>query len=151
MVLGNLYDAIVDPSGLYDFVLPSLAIAAGAKRIYVRPGFFSESKDLQLPSDCVLQGANMETCVIDFGGTSSSVVCNSGYGSAQTVGTIAVTQSSNAVVGTGTSFLSLPAGSWITILSNTYAIASVSTNTNLTLVQTCCKPITNPWPSSVKV
>ena len=136
MVLTNLYDAIVDPSGLYDFVLPSLAIAAGAKRIFCRPGSYAEGKDLNLPANTVLHGAQQETVVIDFGGTSSSVICNSGYGTAQTAGTIAVTQGSNAVVGTGTAFLSLAPGDWITILNNTYAIASIPTNTSLTLVQT---------------
>lgn len=135
MVLQNTYDAICDPSGLYDFVLPSLAILSGAKRIYVRPGTYNESKSISVPNGTTIIGAQVDTTIIDFGSNSASLISDSGYGTAVANGTISVTQGSPTVVGTGTTFLTslLTSGQYIMIDKNAFLISAVIDNTHITL------------------
>jgi len=136
MVLQNLYDAVIDGNNLYDFPLPSLAIAAGAKRIYIRPGTYNESKTISVPQGTTITGAQVDSTIIDFGGNNASLVSDSGYGTSVTNGTIAVTQGSATVVGTGTTFLTslvTATGKYIVIDKNSYIISSITNDTTLVL------------------
>jgi hypothetical protein len=130
-----LYDAIVDTdSKLGDYTLPSAAFAAGKTSIFVRRGFYSEVANVVVPNGGSMMGEAKDGVIIDFSGTSFSVTCDSNPSSIQTAGTIALTNNSAAVVGTGTSFTNLSPGDFISVGATFMQISSVTDDHNLTLV-----------------
>lgn len=130
--MATVFDAIVAPSG-GDYTLPSAAFANGAVNVYMKQGVYYETGNVVLPEGAKLTGALRGSTIIDFGANAYSLVADSGYGTAESKGTVAVTHASPNVVGTSTTFTNLAGGDWISIGNNTFEIASVIDDSNLVL------------------
>src|SRR6185295_19947124 len=128
------YDAVVDTTGGGDYKSVAAAFADGKVNVFVRPGTYNETVDVVIPNGGSLVGALRGLTIIDFGGNSASVVCNSGYEAVESKGTIDVTSASADVVGTSTTFTNLSPGDCILIANNTYIIATITDDSNLTLL-----------------
>jgi hypothetical protein len=129
----KLYDAIVSADGKSDYLLPSAAFGAGAKSIFVRSGTYMETGDLVIPNGGTMIGESAGGVTVNFGGTSHSVKCDSNPATIQTGGTIAVTNGSAAVVGTGTSFTNLSPGDFISVSDIFLPITSITDDTHLNI------------------
>ena len=128
------YDAYVSTDGKADYTLPSLALAAGKKNIFIQPGVYLETGNVVVPDGAALTGALRGQCIIDFKGNDAHVDCTSSFGTVQTAGTISVTKGSTTVTGDSTTFTSLPSGTCYLVLNGrTFLIASIVSNTELTL------------------
>ena len=129
-----LYDAVVDSSGIADYTLPSAAFAAGNKMVFIRTGTYNETASVNIPDGGGLIGES-KNVIINF--TSGlGIVADGNAGTSITTGTIAVSNGTNTVTGTGTSFTSLnPVGTntYITIDQISYLVSSVASNISLTL------------------
>lgn len=132
----SAYDAFVSADGKADYLLPSAAFAAGKVRIFVQPGIYNESKDIVIPEGGSMTGANRGTTIIDFGSNSASVVVDSSYGTVQNTGTVSIATGASTLYGTSTSFTSLSgSNAFVFLNSRAYAIASVTSDTELTLAR----------------
>ena len=127
------YDAIVDIGGNGNYTSIVAAFNAGHKSVYVRKGTYVETADIIIPNSGVLIGEGSGLTNIIFSG-SFSVKIDGSSGTKQTAGTISINTDSTTVTGSGTSFTSLSIGNFILIGNNFYEIASIVSNTSLTLV-----------------
>lgn len=130
--LTTTYDAIVAPSG-GDYTLPSAAFTGGAVAVFVKSGTYVETADIDLPDGALLVGE--DNVVIDLSGGFSLIADGNG-GSVDTDGTLAITNGTNTVTGTGSTFLGNSPGEFILIGDSFYEIASIASDTSLTLVDT---------------
>lgn len=128
------WDAVVAPSG-GDYTSISAAITAGAKSIWVRTGTYVETVDLTLTSGSRIVGEEAGGVIISLSGAVSMKADGSG-GTQETAGTISITSGTSAVTGSGTTFTNLSVGDYISVCSTFYEIASITDDTNLTLVDT---------------
>lgn len=127
------YDAIVGAKGDYPDI--SSALAAGHTTLFVKDGVYTETADLTLPNNATIVGESMVGTVINFSGA-FSLKCDGSGGTKETAGTIAFTNGSTAVVGTGTTFTNLnPVGddTYILLGADFFKVASVTDNTNIVL------------------
>jgi hypothetical protein len=133
------YNTVVAASG-GDYTTIGAAVAAGASNIFVRSGTYIESA-ITLPasmSKLKIFGENRTRVIISFGGVASAnLAIGAPAGSTFTAGTIAVTQGSTAVTGSGTAWTALDGNQYITIQGSTkpYQIASINSATSLTLAR----------------
>ncbi len=129
----ELFDAVVDPTaattGGFTYALPSAAFAAGAKRVWVRAGTYVETADIVIPERGALMGEAGVTIVLG-----AHQVTIDGSGRQVVGGTIAATNGSTTVVGTGTTFTGLVAGDWISLRGVFHQIASVTDDLALELL-----------------
>lgn len=123
----TIYDAIVPD----DFATPGVAFAGGAKSVLMK-GAITETQNVIIPNGGQLIGED-GTAVLDL--ATFSVQADGSGGTKQTAGTIAVTNNSAAVVGTGTTFTALSAGDFLMFGPTCFEIASITDNLNLTLVK----------------
>lgn len=126
----ELYDAVVASSG-GDYTLPSAAFSAGAKSVFVRTGTYNETANVVVPDGGKLIGE--DDVQINLGPGFEVNVDGNG-GTVETTGTVAYTNGSSAVVGTGTVFTNLSPGDYIALGPLFYEISSITDNTNLTIV-----------------
>lgn len=125
----SVYDAIVPD----DYALPSLAVAAGAQNIFVRSGTYNETAAITISDTTHLDFESICDTIINFTTSGSDgFIFRTTYYNA---GTIALTNGSAAVVGSGTTFTSIPDdGTYGILIDGTvYPIASITDDTNLTL------------------
>lgn len=129
------YDAVVSAGGEPGtYPLLSSAISAGKKTIFIKNGTYIETSQIQLNAGTVIVGENSTNVIIYGSGLSSALVTNIiPSGSTQSAGTISINNNSTTVTGSGTSFTNLVAGQSILIASVYYTIASIASNTSLTL------------------
>lgn len=139
----ELYDAIVAPSG-GDYTSVYDAFNAGHTTVYVRSGTYIETNTIVIPDGGQLIGE--DGALINFNGGSYRVECDGNGGTQETTGTIAATQDSAAVVGTGTTFTNLSVGDQIEIGSSYFEIATITDNTNLTIIKPWRGPATSGLP-----
>ena len=125
------FEAVVDAAGTGDYTDIQSALDAGNKRIFVRGGTYSLTADIILDNDVLIQGESKYNTIIDLNGDHRiKAVGDTPY----MVGTIAVTNGSTTVTGSGTAWSSnLVAGDFIIFNGNSYKIASVDSDTSLTI------------------
>ena len=129
-----MYDAVVDTSGQGDYTTVGAAVTAGAQSIFIRNGTYNENA-IALSDGAFLLGETAGAVILDFGAAAASLTADGNGGTKETAGTIAVTNGSTAVVGTGTTFTNLSAGDYILIGCVFYEIDTITNDTNLDLVE----------------
>lgn len=133
----NAYDAYVSADGKADYLLPSAALNAGKKNIYVQPGVYLETTNLTLSEGASITGAQRGTTIIDFQSNNARVVCAPASAAITNTGTISIATNSATVTGTGTNFLSIPSTTqYLIINGRCFPIASVADDVTLTLRNT---------------
>jgi hypothetical protein len=136
----SIFDAIVDVNVPTDtpsiphYLLPSAAFAAGKTNVFVRRGTYVETEDVVIPDGANLQGELQGSTIIDFEGGAYSVRGTMPNMTPETGGAINVTHGSHTVTGTSTTFSNMQAGWFLSILSCFFEIASIESDTSLTLV-----------------
>lgn len=129
----NTYDAIVDIAGTGDYTSIAAAFSAGAHAVYVRKGLYIETADIILPDGGRLIGEAPGECTIALVAGNSIKIDGAGA-NIESTGTVSITHGSTTVTGTGTTFTNLSAGQFIRISQTFFQIASIETDTSLTLV-----------------
>jgi hypothetical protein len=130
---GNIFDAVVAADGTQRYKLISDAISEGHTNIMVRHGVYVEPLGFNF-SGVSVTGESGVGCIVHLAGQPVSVRADASNGVKENVGTIVVTRNSTDIVGTGTTFTNLSNGDFIALGTNYFEIASISDNTNLTLV-----------------
>lgn len=130
----KLYDAVVDPvAGKGTHTLLSAAISSGARSIFIRTGTYAESTNINVPDGAHIIGEE-GGATIQFSAGTSFIVNGNGF-SVETAGTIAVTNNSALVVGTGTTFSNLSSGDYIAIGTIFHEIDTIIDDENLNLTE----------------
>ena len=126
---------VVEPTGDGDYTTLSDAINAGKKKILV-VGEISDDNLFYIPSDTVIRGLSPSVSKVNLGSNTLNLY-QSGY-SVVTTGTISITNGSTTVTGSGTSWTSdgVSSGDIIIINGVPYEIASVTSDTQLTITET---------------
>lgn len=134
--ISTSFEAVVSNNVLYpsDYTSVAAAFASGASSVFVRSGIYYEFADIVIPDRGQLMGESPgNTIILLLGG--NSIISDAG-GVMETTGTIDLGNYSKAVTGTGTTFTNLVAGTFILLSTNYYEIASIESDTALTLVDT---------------
>lgn len=118
-----------------DYTTIASAFAAGETSVYVRNGIYYETSDIVVPSYGQLSGESPAGVIIVLLG-GSKIKSDGSNGVIQTDGTISITFNTKAVTGTGTFFTNLVANDYILLGTNYYTIASIQSDTALTLLET---------------
>lgn len=133
-----IFDAYVSNDQFHkgDYTSISTAFQAGNSSVYIRKGTYYETSDIIIPNGGQFYGeAPGYVYVILLGG--AKVISDAIAGNPEeTTGTISMNNSTNQVVGVGTTFTNLAPGQFILIGTNYFPIASITDNTNLTTVDT---------------
>ena len=129
------FDATVDCKGTGDYVKIADAFAAGKTSVYVRDGTYIETANIVLPDGGQLIGESQSNVKIVLV-AGNSIVVDGSKGVKINTGTIAIANHSQTVIGTGTTFTSILPASFILLGTNFYTIASVESDTSLTLADT---------------
>lgn len=129
------WDAIVDINGTGDYTSVAAAFADGKASIYIRNGTYVETSDIIIPNHGKIIGeANGQVTIVLIGAI--SIKADATHGVKENAGTISITNNNNVVTGLGTSFTNLLPGQYILIGNNFFIIASITSDTSLTLVDT---------------
>lgn len=134
----SAFDAVVsnDPLNPGDFTLISDAFNAGRYNIFVRAGVYIEMGDIVIPDRGQITGEAQSTVTIVFP-TGGAIKIDALQGNPpETTGTFDILSGTNIVTGTGTQFTNLTAGNFIRIGTNYYDIASIESDTQLTIWDT---------------
>ncbi len=131
-----VYDAYVsdDIYETADYMSIKDALDDGKKCIFIKAGIYNEVDDLNIPTGCQLIGERAGGVIIDFGGQEFSVKIDPNAGVVASNGVISISDGSKIVTGVGTTFLT-NAGGFIKIAEGVYNIASVDSDTQVTLVE----------------
>lgn len=132
--INRIYDAIVDAAGTGDYLLPSEAFNAGHQKVFIMPGDYTEISTIFIPDEGALISTPLGTATISLIST-VSIEADAGPGIEDT-GTVSITNGTNTVSGTGTSFTNLSTGDYIILVARSYEIANISNDTSLTLTET---------------
>lgn len=127
----EMYDAIVDSTSAGDYMNVSEAFADGHLSVLIRNGTYTEYEDIIIPDGGQLHGESQGNVRLILG-TNSIKVDGSG-GIQETAGTLGVENKSAVVTGTGTTFTNIVPGHYISVSSNFHQVASVTSDTVLTL------------------
>lgn len=120
------YDAIVDAGGDGDYTLLSAALTAGASNIFVRSGTYVEPANVNIFDRSLnIEGENIADTIITGNGFEF------GNGAFEGAGTITMTANDATVTGSGTDFLSIPAGYVLAVRGVLYQIESVASDTSM--------------------
>jgi hypothetical protein len=124
-----LYDAVVDAGGNGDFRSIQKAIDAGRTRIFVRAGTYVLDDDIVLDSNMMIVGESKYTTIIDCNGSNQiKAVGDTPY----ETGTVSVTQGSDTITGSGTSWQSnLEVGDYIVFANAVHVISAINSDTEL--------------------
>lgn len=117
-----------------DYTTLGAAVTGGAQSIFIRNGTYTESA-ISLSDGAFILGETAGAVILDFNNAAASLTADGNGGTKETAGTIAVTNGSTAVVGTGTTFTNLSAGDFILIGCHYYEIDTITDATNLDLVE----------------
>ena len=135
----NIANIIVAKDGSGDFYRIEDAVdyvkgqgLLGAANIFVRSGTYTPARNIIYADNIFIEGENKENTIIDLAGTYGILARGTDTGG----GSVSATEGSAAVTGAGTTFTTSAAGNWILIQGRWYEIASITDNTNLTLVET---------------
>lgn len=133
---GRLYATVVDAAGNGDYTSLNAAITAGKKNIFIRNGTYTLSSSLNISSNTTIIGESTDGVIIDI--DSNNYFFNIlGSSSTYSVGTISINNSTTALTGIGTSWDgNVTADHYVDINGVLYEIASVNTDTSITLVDT---------------
>jgi parallel beta-helix repeat protein len=125
-----LYEAIVDSNGTGDYTTTKAAIDGGATSIFVRESLvpYVEAGKWDITDSTLIKGENSN--VICVFGAGEGIDADSG-GVLKGGGTIAVTQGSDVVVGTGTAFAPSDVGRTIKIGIQFFTISAYNSGTNI--------------------
>lgn len=130
------YDAIVDAAGNGDYTSIVSAFNAGHARVAVLGGTYTPTANIVIPDGgCLVGFGDVE---IDFAGGAFNVQSTGPQRSTNT-GTVSVTEGSATVTGSGTNWQTqgITTGDWFWLDGyRWYEIASVASDTSLTLVET---------------
>ena len=133
----SMYDAIVAPTDAEgDYTSVAAAFTAGHQTVFVLDGTYTETSDVLVPSGGCLVGESMNGAIINFASAAYSIKSDGNGGLKETAGTISITSGSSTVTGVGTAFTNInPVGSdtFIVIEHNAYPVASITSNTTLTI------------------
>jgi len=134
------YKAIVDPAGYGDLTDIQAAIdyvqGLGGGSVLAKAGTYPQTDNIVIPSNVYLEGEGADITVIDFNSTAKIV---------QMIGTTdmeeeilwSLPHDSKIITGTGTAFEShASAGDYFILDGTPYKIASVDSNTQITLQET---------------
>jgi len=128
---------VVDAAGAGDYTTIGAATTAGHQSIFIKNGLYVETVDIVLSSHgAQVIGETMGgvTIVLVAGNT---IRADASGGNEYTVGTISCIHDTNVVTGTGTAWLAnVSAGHMIMISENYYGVASVDSDTQITLADT---------------
>lgn len=127
------FDATVAPSG-GDYTSIAAAFNAGHKTVFVNSGTYVESSDILIPEDGGLVGEAAGSVIIVL--TSGAKIKIDGSARFVTGGTLAINNGSTSVTGTGTTFTSLLVGDYIDLNGVWHEIATITSNTALTVLRT---------------
>lgn len=130
----NIFETIVDASGRGQFTSIAAAFASGKTSVYVRDGIYYETADIIIPDGGQLEGESQSNVRIILA-NNNSVKIDGSQGVKYTTGTISVVAATNIVNGTGTTFTALNPKDFIQLGTTFYEIASVQSDTLLTLAQ----------------
>jgi parallel beta-helix repeat protein len=130
------YDAVVAQSG-GDYTTIRAALVAGRESIFVRNGTYVLSDSIEISNDGTrIVGESRDGVVLDCNDTTACIEAVSGAAS-YIAGTIAVSNGSSGVNGSGTSWTgNVSAGAFIRINGSWYRIATVASNTVIALEKT---------------
>ena len=132
---------VVDVNGYGDFAKIEDAITyitgAGLNesvKVLVRKGTYYPNASISIPSNVILEGEGTGNTIIDFNATARKINLS---GTLKTVaGGVSITEGTSTVTGASTSFTSAAAGDSIMIRGRWYTIATISTDTSLTISET---------------
>ena len=130
----NIFETIVDASGRGQFRSIAEAFAAGKTSVYVRDGIYYETSNIIIPDGGQLEGESQSNVRIVLAGN-NSIRIDGSNGIKQTAGTISITAATNTVTGVGTTFTALNPKDFIQLGTTYYEIASIESDTSLTLAQ----------------
>lgn len=136
----NVFDAVVDANnsgpGLYSNV--RLAIVAGKRTIYVRPGIYTEENYTLYDASVTIIGESAEKCVLDFNGIAGRLEFRPLNLYYYNTGTITLANGSTAVSVSGGSMpaVGIPVKVWLRVNNTLLEVASIDDATNLTLAET---------------
>lgn len=125
--------AIVAPSG-GDYTSIAAAFNGGATSVFVHPGTYIETSDINVPEDGSLKGPCPGAVKLVLAAGAKLKV--DGSGRRETTGTVSVASGSTAVTGSGTTFTNLVDGDWLQLGDSFFKINSITNDTSLTLEET---------------
>jgi hypothetical protein len=118
-----------------DFESVAAAFAAGRKSVFVQNGVYIETADIVIPDFGQLVGETPGGVYIVLA-AGAKVVCDAvtaGGGGSASAGTVSIPNASSTVTGVATTFTSLTPGQFILLGSNYFPIASIASDTSLTI------------------
>lgn len=127
--------AVVDSNGGGDYTKIAAAFAAGAISVFVRNGVYVEFSNIVIPDGGQLIGETMGSVIVVLV-AGNSIQADATGGTIENIGTIAISHMTTTITGTGTTFTNLSPGDYIMIHENYLKIASIESNTSLTLADT---------------
>jgi hypothetical protein len=134
------YSAVVTPTAGVGYNTVGAAVLAGEKTIFVRAGTYTETGPIALSADVSIIGEDKEQCILNFSTNGFTLAAPSVTGNNYATGTIAMTNGSTTVTGTGTTWTGFSNTLFLRISSNygteLYPIASFNSATSLTLATT---------------
>lgn len=105
----------------------------GGGIVYIKNGQYNQSNNLTLSQNIAIVGESRDGVILDFGANDFGIIAAGDTGDYNT-GTIAVTNNSKTVTGSGTSWLgNVDTTKSLVIDGVIYSIASVDSNTQITL------------------
>jgi parallel beta-helix repeat protein len=129
------YEATDSLDGSGDYESVAAAFADGKASVKVSHGTYIESADIVIPTYGRLDGESSGAVIIYFTGN-FSVKLDGSNGVKQENGSISIANLSNVVTGVGTTFTALNPLDFILIGTNFYEIATINSDTSLTLTLT---------------
>jgi hypothetical protein len=131
------YSAVVTPVSGVGYNTVGAAVLAGEMTIFVRAGTYTETGPITLSADVSVVGEDKEQCILNFSAGGFTLAAPSVTGNNYATGTIAATNGSATVTGTGTTWTGFSNTLFLRISSNygteLYPIASFDSATTLTL------------------
>jgi len=136
-VLHQQYDAIVSlVAADGDYTKVADAFNDGNITVFVRNGTYVETEDIDIPNKGVMIGESVGGVVIDFNSSAFQILVNGRQATLITTGTVAITNATKAVTGSGTTFTTLASGDFILLGDIYYKIDAIADTTNLTILET---------------
>jgi len=132
------FDAVVSNDDLNpgDYTSIVAAFAAGRQDVYVRNGTYYEMGDIIIPDRGQLVGESPGKVFVILPNGGAVKILGLGNGAYESSGTNGIVSGTSIVTGVGTSFTNLTPGQFILLGTNFYDIASIESDTSLTLEDT---------------
>lgn len=130
------FDGVVSPNASgSDYSSIAAAFQDGRMSVFVKNGVYYETQDIVVPDRGQMLGETPGLVIVVLIGL-ASVRVDGSDGVRETAGTVSIAKNSAVVTGTGTSFTNLSAAHFISLGNNYFEIASIESDTSLTLTKT---------------